>query len=67
MTNRIRTFALAFVASIGLSNAQAADTRAIERVAGDVYRFQNNFHFSLVTVTDAGVVVVDPILSLIHI
>ena len=26
-----------------------------------MYRFQNNFHFSLVTVTDAGVVVVDPI------
>lgn len=35
--------------------------RSITKVAGDVYRFQNNFHFSLVTVTDAGVVVVDPI------
>ncbi|MEP2891701.1 MBL fold metallo-hydrolase [Tateyamaria sp.] len=30
-------------------------------VAGDVYRFRNNFHFSMVVVTDAGVVVVDPI------
>ncbi|MEP3279518.1 MAG: hypothetical protein ABJO38_24110, partial [Stappiaceae bacterium] len=35
--------------------------RAITNVAGDVYRFQNNFHFSLVTVTDDGVVIVDPI------
>ncbi len=35
--------------------------RGITKVAGDVYRFQNNFHFSLVTVTDQGVVIVDPI------
>lgn len=30
-------------------------------VAGDIYRFRNDFHFSMVVVTDAGVVVVDPI------
>lgn len=41
--------------------AQDTPTRAIEPVAGDVYRFQNNFHYSLVVVTDEGVVVVDPI------
>ncbi len=35
--------------------------RSITKVAGDVYRFQNRFHFALVTVTNAGVVVVDPI------
>lgn len=35
--------------------------REITRVAGDVYRFQNKFHFSLVTVTNDGVVIVDPI------
>ena len=35
--------------------------RSITKVAGDVYRFQNNFHYSLVVVTNAGVVVVDPI------
>lgn len=35
--------------------------REITNVAGDVYRFQNNFHFALVTVTNDGVVVVDPI------
>ncbi len=37
--------------------------REITKVAGDVYRFQNNFHFSLVTVTNDGVVIVDPISS----
>lgn len=35
--------------------------REISKVAGDVYRFQNNFHYSLVTVTQDGVVVVDSI------
>lgn len=37
--------------------------REITKVAGDVYRFQNNFHYSLVTVTNGGVVIVDPISS----
>ena len=35
--------------------------RNISNVAGDVYRFQNNFHFGLVVVTDEGVVLVDTI------
>lgn len=35
--------------------------RAIEPVAGDVFRFRNNFRYSLVVVTDEGVVVVNPI------
>ena len=35
--------------------------RSITKVVGDVYRFQNRFHYSLVTVTNVGVVVVDPI------
>lgn len=61
MKTHIHALALTLMASLGASAAQAADTRAIEKVAGDVYRFQNNFHYSLVTVTDAGVVVVDPI------
>ena len=53
----ILTVALFVVASV---TAQAAN-RKITKVAGDVYRFQNNFHYSLVTVTNDGVVVVDPI------
>ena len=55
--------ALAAVAlAISLASASAKDIRwSITKVAGDVYRFQNNFDFSLVTVTSAGVVVVNPI------
>lgn len=35
--------------------------RAIEQVTGDVYRFQNNFHYAMFVVTDEGIVVTDPI------
>jgi glyoxylase-like metal-dependent hydrolase (beta-lactamase superfamily II) len=48
--------------AIGATHASAQEVkRGITKVAGDVYRFQNNFHFSLVTVTNDGVVIVDPI------
>lgn len=64
MITSFRTFAfavsIATVLSAGASLAQDV-TRSITNVAGDVYRFQNNGHYALVTVTDAGVVVVDPI------
>lgn len=43
------------------TSAQDSVKRSIDQVAGDVYRFQNNFHFSLVVLTDDGVVVADPI------
>jgi len=36
-------------------------TRAITKIAGNVYRFQNNFHFSVFVITGGGVVVSDPI------
>ena len=52
--------------SLGITSvaiAQDAPKRSIEKVAGDVYRFQNNFHYSLVVLTGEGVVVVDPINS----
>ncbi len=35
--------------------------RSIEQVAGDVYRFQNNFHYAIFVATDDGIVVTDPI------
>lgn len=41
--------------------AQNAPKRAITKIAGDLYRFQNNFHFSVFYVTPAGVIVTDPI------
>lgn len=52
--------AAAMALSAGAAMAQDAK-RSIVQVKGDVYRFQNNFHYSLVTVTGAGVVIVDPI------
>ena len=40
---------------------QKAPKRAITKIAGDLYRFQNNFHFSVFLVTPDGVIVTDPI------
>lgn len=39
----------------------AAVTREITHIAGDVYRFQNNRHFSVFMVTPDGIIVTDPI------
>jgi len=61
---RLKTILTTVLGGLLLATAQvfAADVeRQITKVAGDVYRFQNDRHFSLVTITDAGVVVVDPI------
>ncbi len=54
---------LALLATAGLSDAQAQDevTRDITNIAGDVYRFQNNFHYSVFMVTPDGVIATDPI------
>lgn len=42
--------------------AQAQDAkREITKIAGDLYRFQNNFHYSVFLVTPEGVIVTDPI------
>ena len=43
-----------------LAQAQEAK-RSITQVEGDVYRFQNNFHVNVFTVTGDGVVITDPI------
>lgn len=59
----MKTFSLALAALItiaGVASAQDA-TRSLTKVAGDVYRWQNNFHYGLVVFTETGVVVADPI------
>jgi glyoxylase-like metal-dependent hydrolase (beta-lactamase superfamily II) len=43
------------------AQTQQAPQRSLTRVAGDLYRFQNNFHVAAVYVTPAGIVVTDPI------
>ncbi|MEE9595225.1 MAG: MBL fold metallo-hydrolase, partial [Acidiferrobacterales bacterium] len=53
-----------FVATLlfcGISLAQADAKRSITKIAGDLYRFQNNFHYSVFLVTSEGIIVTDPI------
>ena len=38
-----------------------AQERAVTKIAGDVYRFQNQNHYSIFVITEDGVVVTDPI------
>ena len=54
---------LASLALITLSSAAFSQeaARSLIHVDGDVYRWQNNFHFGLVVFSDEGVVVADPI------
>lgn len=52
----------AFVAAAIALPALAQEVpRSITKVAGDVYRFQNKFHYSVFVVTDEGIVFADPI------
>ena len=41
--------------------AQQAPKRSVTKIAGDLYRFQNNFHYSVFLVTPDGVIATDPI------
>ena len=68
MKSMLRGSLLAAIAVVPLVSAtlfhpaEAQEARrGITKIAGDVYRFQNNFHFALVVETETGVVVVDPI------
>ncbi len=65
----MRKFVLATVVALALSvmfalpaplQAQEAK-RSITKIAGDLYRFQNNFHFSVFLVTPDGIIATDPI------
>ena len=57
----IAAVAVTMVAGDIASFAQQGPKRAITKISGDLYRFQNNFHFSVFYVTSAGVIVTDPI------
>ncbi|MDH3660661.1 MAG: MBL fold metallo-hydrolase [Alphaproteobacteria bacterium] len=50
-----------FVPYLAAPAAAQDAKRSLEQVEGDVYRFQNNFHFAMVVETEAGIVVTDPI------
>ena len=54
--------ALSLLLIVPLSLTQAQDAkRSITQISGDLYRFQNNFHFSVFLVTPEGVITSDPI------
>ncbi len=69
MTRLGQLIALAGLSVAALTAELAAGTtasaeeakRSITRIAGDLYRFQNNFHYSVFLVTPEGVIVTDPI------
>jgi len=60
MMKRILSAALLIAFAAFPATAQEAK-RALTNVEGDVWRFQNNFHYSMVVETAAGVIVTDPI------
>lgn len=41
--------------------AQPETKRDVTQIAGDLYRFQNNFHYAVFLVTREGIIVTDPI------
>ncbi len=59
----LRTIAVAMTALFIAVTAQAqqAPQRTITKIAGDLYRFQNNFHVAVFLVTPEGVIATDPI------
>ena len=53
--------AMMIMALLSWEAAAQQPKRAITRIAGDLYRFQNNFHYSVFLVTRDGVIATDPI------
>jgi len=43
------------------SHAQDTPKRSVTEIAKDVYRLQNNFHYSMVVITGEGAIITDPI------
>lgn len=52
---------LAAVLLVSMTASAQQSKREIMRIAGELYRFQNNFHYSVFLVTPDGVIVTDPI------
>lgn len=58
----IAVLAVAALSAMTAILAQAQDAkRSITQIKGDLYRFQNNFHYSVFYVTPEGVIATDPI------
>lgn len=62
--NGLRLIALigaTLVGLVGPAAAQDQPERSITHIAGDLYRFQNQFHFNVFLVTPDGIIASDPI------
>lgn len=59
--NRIATVLLPLLLSLVSSALAQPPVREVTRLAGEVYRFRNNLHYSVFAVTPAGIIVTDPI------
>ena len=61
----VAAFVLSLPAAVGAQTpatpAAQAPVREISKIAGEVYRFRNNNHFSVFAVTSAGIIATDPI------
>jgi glyoxylase-like metal-dependent hydrolase (beta-lactamase superfamily II) len=53
--------AILLLACASIAWAQQAPVREITKIAGEVYRFRNGFHYSVFAVTPAGIIATDPI------
>ncbi len=54
--------ALTLISAVLAAAASAQDVRReITNISGDLYRFQNNFHYSVFLVTGDGIIATDPI------
>jgi glyoxylase-like metal-dependent hydrolase (beta-lactamase superfamily II) len=49
------------IGGVAVARAQDAPKREIVQISGDLYRFKNNFHYSVFLVTPEGVIATDPI------
>ena len=52
---------LALTCSPAIAQQQKPPVRSITRLAGDLYRVQNNDHYTLFLVTSGGIILADPI------
>ncbi len=50
-----------FLMTAAWAQSPQAPVREITKIAGEVYRFRNNAHYTVFAVTPAGVIATDPI------
>ena len=62
MAHGFKLLVAALLAALMMGPATAQEAkRSITKIAGEIYRFQNNFHYSVFAVTPDGIIATDPI------